>query len=274
MAKSSSYGTVFVVVGLCILFFLTLFPGVVTNADPFTQTLSNRLEPPSWNHPLGTDKFGRGVLVRIIYGARISISIGVGAVLVAGTLGVTFGLLSGYYGGAIESILMRLTDAQAAFPPIILAIMAVAVAGSSIPVLVAVLALIGWVEYARIVYNTTRSLKQREYVAAARGVGATDLRILLHHILRNSLTPIIVVGGFQIAQMILAEAALSFLGVGVQPPVPSWGTMLNAGRDVMSIAPWLIIFPGIALSFTIYTINLAAEKLRHRMEGGVVQGRR
>lgn len=246
---------------------VAVFAGWVAPYDPIVQSLPDRLQSPSVNHWFGTDKVGRDVLSRVIYGSRISLVVGLGTVFLAGTIGVTIGLAGGYYGGWIEMILMRLTDVQLAFPVVLLAIVVVGFMGASTQNLVLVLATAGWVDYSRVLYARTLSLKEREFVIAARCIGATDTAIIFRHILSNVWSPIVVVSTFQMARMILAEAALTFLGLGVQPPAPSWGAMLSDGRDLLVTAPWLAIFPGLAIVLTVFVINLVGDGLQRVLSG-------
>jgi peptide/nickel transport system permease protein len=236
--------------------------------DPNEQSLRRRLIPPAWagkgtwEYPLGTDHLGRDIFSRAIYGSRVSLTVGFSAVLISGTLGVLLGLIAGYYGGTIEAIIMRLVDVQLAFPFILLAISVVAVVGAGVKNVIIVLGIAGWMVYGRIVRGEVLSVKEREFVVAAKAVGVRDSLILFRHILPNVLTPVIVVATFSVANVIILEAALSFLGVGVEPNIPTWGGMLADGREYISTAWWLATFPGLAIMFTVLGINLIGDWLR------------
>ncbi len=236
--------------------------------DPNDQSLRRRLIPPAWEgkgtweYPLGTDHLGRDIFSRAIYGSRVSLTVGFSAVLISGTLGALLGLIAGYYGGKIEAIIMRLVDIQLAFPFILLAISVVAVVGAGLKNVIIVLGIAGWMVYARMVRGEVLSVKEREFVVAAKAVGVRDSLILLRHILPNVLTPVIVVATFSVANVIILEAALSFLGVGVEPAIPTWGGMLADGREYISTAWWLATFPGLAIMFTVLGINLIGDWLR------------
>ena len=248
--------------------FGALFAPLLAPHDPTEQDLSKRLLPPSWQEGgetsfvLGCDPLGRDILSRIIYGARISLIVGLLAVLVRGTGGVLLGLLSGYYGGWIESLLMRLGDVQLALPFLVLALAIMSVLGPGLRNVIGVLGITGWIFYARVVRSEVLSLREREFVQAARLVGARNLRILVRHILPNVSASVIVIATLDIAQMIILEASLSYLGMGVQPPTPSWGGMVAAGRDYLSTQWWVSTFPGLAIFITVMAINLVGDWLR------------
>jgi len=248
--------------------FGALFAPLLAPHDPTEQDLSKRLLPPSWQEGgeadfvLGGDPLGRDILSRIIYGARISLTVGLLAVLVRGTGGVLWGLLSGYYGGWIDSLLMRLGDVQLALPFLILALAIMAVLGPGLRNVIMVLGITGWIFYARVVRSEVLSLREREFVQAAQVTGARNLRILVRHILPNASASVIVVATLDIAQMIILEASLSYLGMGVQPPTPSWGGMVADGRDYLSTQWWVSTFPGLAIFITVMAINLVGDWLR------------
>jgi peptide/nickel transport system permease protein len=235
--------------------------------DPLGQQLTRRLEPPifaggSGVYPLGSDPNGRDILSRLLYGARVSLSVGVLSMLLAGSVGVLLGLLSGYFGGGLDDLIMRLADVQLAFPVILLAITIVSVVGRNVATIVAVLGLTGWVVYARTVRSSVLSLRERDFVQAARCLGAGHRRILLRHILPNTVAPILVVATVQVATMIVLESGLSFFGLGIQPPTPTWGGMLAEGRDYLSNAWWVSTIPGLAIMLTVLGINLLGDGLR------------
>jgi peptide/nickel transport system permease protein len=217
-------------------------------------------------YPLGTDPNGRDVLSRIIYAAQISLIVGVTAVVIGGTVGVVAGLVSGYYGGAIDSIIMRIADVQLAFPFILLAIMIISVLGGGVVNVIIVLGIGSWVPYARVVRGQVLSARSQEYVLAARAIGAQDGLILYRHILPNVLTPAIIIATFGVAAAIIGEATLSFLGVGIQAPTPTWGNMLSDGRAYVASAWWLALFPGLAIMLTVLSINVIGDWLRDYLD--------
>jgi peptide/nickel transport system permease protein len=217
-------------------------------------------------YPLGTDPNGRDVLSRIIYAAQISLIVGVTAVVIGGTVGVVAGLASGYYGGGVDSVIMRIADIQLAFPFILLAIAIVTVLGGGLVNVIIVLGIGSWVPYARIVRGQVFSAKGQEYVLAAQAMGARDATILFRHILPNVVTPAIIIATFGVAAAIIGEATLSFLGVGIQAPTPTWGNMLADGRAYVSSAWWLATFPGVAIMLTVLSINVIGDWLRDYLD--------
>jgi peptide/nickel transport system permease protein len=233
------------------------------------MALDRTLLPPFWvsggnlQYPLGTDQLGRDVLTRLLFGARTSLIIGVGAVALAGAIGVSAGIVGGYLGGTVDDVLGRAADLQLAFPPIFLAIAVMAVVGQSFLNLVLVLGVVSWVQYARVARSSTLNVKHLEYVEAALALGAPVRRVLWAHITPNVLGPIIAIATVNVSTMIMAEAGLSFLGLGVQPPTPSWGGMLAESRDAWSVAPWNAILPGLAIFLTVLGINLLGSELAH-----------
>jgi peptide/nickel transport system permease protein len=216
----------------------------------------------STDYPLGTDANGRDILSRIIFAARISLLVGISAVAIGGSLGVLAGLLAGYYGGALDALITRIADVQLAFPFILLAIVVVAVLGAGLLNVILVLGIGSWVPYARIVRGQVLSARTQEYVIAARMIGARDPSILLHHLLPNVITPAIIVATFGVAAAIIGEATLSYLGLGIQPPTPTWGNMLADGRAYVASAWWLATFPGLAIMLTVLSINMIGDWLR------------
>jgi peptide/nickel transport system permease protein len=259
-------------VTLILIVLAALCAPLISPYDPAQVVLEQRLKPPFWmpdgtfDHFLGTDQLGRDIWVRIAYGARISLLIGCLAVLVAAPLGVLLGLLAGYLGGFVDVLAMRIADIQLAFPEILLAISLLAVLGRSTRTLVLVIGLTGWVIFARVVRAEVLYLKETDMVLAARALGAGHLRILSRHVLPNALTSVIVLVSFSLAQMILAEASLSFLGLGVQPPTSSWGSMLGDGRDYTASAWWLAMWPGLAVLITVLAINGVGDWLAELLE--------
>lgn len=249
-----------------------VFAPVLAPMDPIEQDLFNRLVRPSLlsgdgsPYLLGSDGFGRDILSRILFATRVSLIVVVSALAFSSSAGIFLGLLAGYYEGRIGTVIMRGVDMQMALPPILLAITIIAVFGTGLPNLVFVLALSGWVTYARIVYTETLSIKQMEYVLAARAVGASDVRIMFRHILRNAFGSIIVMATLHVGGLILFEAALSFLGLGVPPPTPSLGSMLSEGRNVLAVAPWLATFPGMTIVFMVLGINYLGSGLREMLD--------
>lgn len=229
--------------------------------DPDVQDTAHRLQPPSHQHLLGLDDLGRDVLSRIIFGARVSLRVGFSVVILASALGITLGAIAGYFGGAVDTAVMRLTDILLAFPGILLAIALVAVLGPSLNNVVLALATIGWVGYARLVRGQVLKVREMEYVTAAKALGARSPRVILRHVLPNVINPVIVMATLGLAGAILAEAALSFLGLGVQPPTPSWGAMLTSGRRYLGLANHLAIYPGIAIMLAVMGLNFLGDGL-------------
>jgi peptide/nickel transport system permease protein len=227
--------------------------------DPNVQDTSRRLEAPSHQHLLGLDDLGRDVLSRIVWGARVSLRVGFSVVLLASLVGITLGAMSGYFGGWMDTIIMRVTDILLAFPGILLAIALVAVLGPSINNVILALAIIGWVGYARLVRGQVLKVREMEYVTAARALGAKSPRVIVLHVLPNVINPVIVMATLGLAGAILSEAALSFLGLGVQPPTPSWGAMLTAGRRYLGEANHLAIFPGAAIMLAVMGLNFLGD---------------
>jgi peptide/nickel transport system permease protein len=243
----------------------------LTRADPLKPSFAQRLRPPQGFgagavYPLGTDNLGRDILARVLHGGRLSLVLAVTAVALAASIGVAVGLSAGLIGGRLDDLVMRLADVQLAFPVIMLAIAIVAVVGTSAAALVGVLALSGWVLYARTVRAAVLTIRETDYVEAARTLGAGNLRLIARHILPNTLAPILVLGSSQFATMVLLESGLSFLGLGLQPPQPSWGLMLAEGRDYLSNAWWLATVPGIAISLVVLGANLLGDGLRDLLD--------
>jgi peptide/nickel transport system permease protein len=240
--------------------------------DPARQMLIKRLRPPAWQarglreHPLGTDHLGRDILSRILYGGRISLGVGLSAVTLSCLIGVTLGLLAGFHGGRIDALIMRVVDVFLAIPYILLAMGVVFALGPSLLNVILVMAVTRWVQFARIVRADVLSIREREFVSGARARGNRSTRLLLRHVLPNALTPIIVVATLELAFMIIYESALSFLGLGVQPPTPTWGWMLADGRNYVSTAWWLATLPGLAIMLTVLAVNLLGDWLRDTLD--------
>jgi ABC-type dipeptide/oligopeptide/nickel transport system permease subunit len=254
-----------VVVGLAIIavFILTaVFAPWLVPYSPFEQRLEEGLNPPGIEHPFGQDKLGRDILSRVIFGARVSIWIGLVTVSVSASIGIILGSLAGYLGGMVDELLMRLIDILLAFPGILLAIGLMGVLGPSLNNVILALCIIGWVGYARLVRGQILAVRNFEFVTAAKAQAASHLRIILRHILPNIMGPLLVQITFGLAGVIVAEAGLSFLGLGTQPPTPSWGLMLNEGRQFLLVAPHLSIFPGLAIMLTVLGFNFIGDGLR------------
>jgi ABC-type dipeptide/oligopeptide/nickel transport system permease subunit len=256
-------------VGVLVLLVLTaVFAPLLAPHDPAAQSLQNRLRPPFWypegslENPLGADGLGRDILSRMIYGSRVSLVVGASVVLLAGTFGTLMGLIAGYRGGRTDSIIMRVVDTQVAFPGLLLVLIILAAIGPSMTTIIVVLALTGWMVYARITRGVVLSVKEMPYVEAAEIVGCPSKRVVLRHILPNLTSPLLTLAVLEFARIILAEAALSFLGVGIQPPQVSWGLMVAQGRDYLFNGWWIITWPGLAIALTVLGINLFASWLR------------
>ncbi len=250
---------------------VALFGPALAPYDPSEQRLTARLHPPTFSggaadHWLGTDNLGRDILSRVLLGARPSLLVGIAAVVLAGAVGIPAGLITGYYRGRLDAIVMRLADVQLAFPAILLALAILAVAGPNTVHLVLVLALSWWVVFARIVRGEVLSLREREYVRAATALGAGDLRVLGRHILPNLVNTILVLAGVTLTRVILAEAALSFFGFGIQPPTPTWGSMISDGRSYLTVAWWVSAMPGLALTLSVLGLNLLGDYVRDRLD--------
>jgi peptide/nickel transport system permease protein len=245
-----------------------VFAPLIASNDPASLALIRRLKEPGFvdangkGYLLGTDTIGRDVYSRLVYGARVSLLVGLSAVLVSGTIGVLFGLISGFFCGWADDLIMRIADIQLSFPTILLALAIMAVLGPGLDKIIIVLGLTGWVQYGRIVRGQVLSLKQEEFVTAARAIGQRDWKIIFQHLLPNIWSPVIVIASFSVASNIVSEASLSFLGVGVPPAIPSWGVMLADGRQYIGVAEWLTIPPGVAISLTVLSINILGDWLR------------
>jgi peptide/nickel transport system permease protein len=233
--------------------------------DPLRQNLGQDLMRYSSDHPLGTDKLGRDILSRTLHGGRISLLVGITTVTLSLTLGLMVGSLSGYFGGRLDQLLMRLVDILMAFPGLLLAIALTAVLGPGLDHVILALCLIGWTGYARLVRGEILSLRSRDFVQAAHALGCRPRRIIGRHLLPNLLPPLMIQATFGLAAAIVAEGSLSFLGLGVEPPTPSWGSMLNDGRQFLLVAPHLTTYPGLALMLTVLALNLVGDALQDRL---------
>jgi peptide/nickel transport system permease protein len=248
----------------------TVFAPMLSPFDPDHQDIANRLQPPAWaggssEHLLGTDHLGRDMLSRIMFGGRISLLVGASAVIVSGIIGVVLGLWSGFYGGRIDALLMRIADVQLAFPQILLVLLVLVILGRSLGAIIVVLALADWVIYARLVRGRLLVERQKEYVEAAEASGAKGGRIMFRHLLPNVTPLIIVIATLQLGLMILLESSLSYVGVGIEPPTSSWGRMLNDGQLYMAVAWWVSTLPGLAIVFTVLGVNFLGDGLREAL---------
>ncbi len=267
MLLKSKTGTIGMIIVLCMIL-MAIFAPFLAPHDPAKTNVAKRLIPPVWmengspDYPLGTDNLGRDVLSRILYGSQVSLLVGICAVVVAGMIGVLFGLLSGYYGGWLDALLMRTTDAFLAIPNILFMLVILAVMGPSLITLIFVLGFTNWTTYARVVRSEVLSIKERDFVRAARAVGAKDIRIIMTHILPNVISSFIVISTLSVATTIILEASLSFLGLGIQPPTVSWGGMLSDGRQYLATSWWVATFPGFAITITVLGIIFLGDFLR------------
>lgn len=251
-----------------IVFLVAIFAPVLAPHDPAAINPGNMLKPPFWMeggstaHLLGTDNLGRDILSRVIYGSQVSLLVGITSVVVAGIIGVTIGLIAGYYGGFIDNLLMRVVDSFLAIPTILFALVILTIFGPSIVTLIFVLGATNWVNYARLVRGEVLSIKERDYVRAAHSIGVKNHKIILRHLLPNVVSSFIVISTLSVATTIILEASLSFLGLGIQPPDVSWGLILSDGRDYLATSWWLATFPGIAITITVLGIIFLGDWLR------------
>jgi len=249
-----------------LLFFVAVFAPLLSPYNPDDIDRKHILVSPDIHHPLGTDDLGRDVLSRMIWGARISLAVGFVAVGIATVIGIFFGALAGYYGGWAERIIMRFIDIMLTIPTFFLILAVIAFIEPSIWNIMIVIGLTSWMGVARLVRAEFLSIKEREYVLAAKAIGASDFRIIFRHIMINSMAPVLVSAVLGIAGAVLVESALSFLGIGVQPPTPSWGNILTLGKDNIEIAWWLSVFPGLAILITVLGYNLLGEGIRDSID--------
>ena len=263
-----SPGALFGVPVVLLVVVTALFAPYISPHNPFEQDLSLRLQPPFWeeggelSRPLGTDQFGRDLFSRIILGGRASIIVGVSAVLLSAVLGIPIGLIAGYSRGRVDEVIMAIADVQYSFPFLFLALVLSYLLGPSLQNTVLALGFAGWVTYARVTRGEVLSIRERDYILAARAIGCSTTRIIVRHVLPQVVTPLIVVGTLQTAWMIVVEASLSYLGMGVQPPTPSWGNILAEGRLHMLNSWWYTTFPGIAITVTVLGLNMLGDWLR------------
>lgn len=251
---------------ISLLFTVSVAAPILAPYDPADIDVKQILMGPSKAHILGTDQLGRDVLSRMIWGSRISLKVGFVAIGIATTIGIVFGAISGYYGGWIDNIMMRFVDIMLCFPTFFLILAVIAFLEPSIWNIMVVIGITGWMGIARLVRAEFLSLKEREFVLSARALGASDIRIIFRHILPNAMAPVLVSATLGVAGAILTESALSFLGIGVQPPTPSWGNILTAGKDNIEIAWWLSFFPGLAILITVLGYNLLGEGIRDSLD--------
>ncbi|MER2007936.1 MAG: ABC transporter permease [Psychrobacillus sp.] len=250
------------------VFLVAIFAPLLAPHDPAAINAANMLKPPFWMEGgstanlLGTDNLGRDILSRIIYGSQISLLVGITSVVVAGIIGVTIGLIAGYYGGFIDNLLMRLVDSFLAIPTILFALVILSVFGPSVITLIFVLGATNWVNYARLVRGEVLTIKERDFVRAARSIGVKNHKIITRHLLPNVISSFIVISTLSVATTIILEASLSFLGLGVQPPTVSWGSILSDGRDYLATSWWLATFPGLAITITVLGIIFLGDWLR------------
>ena len=253
--------------GLIILFAASaILAPVIAPIDPTEQELTLRLKPPSPEHWLGMDQLGRDVFSRMLFGAQISLTIGIVVVVSAGLFGTIVGLIAGYASGMVDEVMMRFTDIFFAFPPLILAMAIAGALGPSLNNAMVAIAVVTWPVYARLVRGQVLALREREFIEAARGIGSTTPRILFRHLLPNTLAPILVQASFDMGGAILAAAGLSFIGFGARPPTPEWGVMISEGSKFFSTQPWLSFFPGLAILLTVAAFNLIGDGLRDALD--------
>jgi peptide/nickel transport system permease protein len=239
---------------------------LLVSYDPLAVDLDSLRLPPGKAHLLGTDHKGRDILARIVYGSRISLSVGIAATLCSLVIGILFGLMAGYFGGWVDTILSQIFDIFLAFPSLLLAIGISAVMAPGLGSAMLAITLVGWAGFARLVRSMTMSLREQPYIEASRAIGATTGRVLFLHILPNALPLLVVSASVRVGGFILLESALSFLGLGVQPPAPTWGSMISLNRTFINSAPWMVIFPGLAISVTVISFNIVGDFLRDRFD--------
>jgi peptide/nickel transport system permease protein len=259
--------------GIVVVFVLmAVFAGVLAPADPYEQSLRAKLRPPGWeaggsfSHPLGTDRLGRDLLARVVHGARVSLAAGAVTVLLSGAFGAAVGLLAGYHGGRVDAVLMRATDATLSFPVILLALVLAVTVGPSFLNVVIAIAVILWARFARVIRGEVLSLMERDFVGQARIAGCSGWRIITRHLLPNTLNTLVVLLTLQVGYVIILEASLSFLGAGIPPPTPAWGSMIAEGRDFITSAWWVSFFPGLAILLVSLAFNLLGDWLRDTLD--------
>ena len=261
-----SWGALAGLVVLCLLVLSAVFAPVLAPYEPLEPDPFAAFSGPSAKHPFGTDNLGRDILSRVLYGGRISLRVGLVSVAIAASIGIVAGLLAGFYGGWLDTIIMRIIDIKLAFPSLLLALVIVATLGQGIYKVMIAVGIAAVPTYTRLVRSSVLSARQQPYIEAARTIGATDLRIMLQHILPNIFAPVLVLSTLGVATAILAGASLSFLGLGAQPPAAEWGLMLSQGRDHLRIAWWMTTFPGLAIMLAVLAINLLGDGLRDALD--------
>ena len=260
------------VIILTIIVLMAIFAPLLAPYDPVQMSLTDRLMPPFWaedgstEHFLGTDKLGRDVLSRLIHGARISLSVSLLVILITSAIGTTLGIIGGYLGGRTEALLMRITDISLSFPAILVAMLLAVSMGPSFTTVVLAVSILGWAPYARLIRGETLKLREADFVAQARIIGSSSIRIMLRHIFPNVVNSLIIIMTLQVGLLIIVEASLSFLGVGIPPPAPSWGNMVNDGRNLVDTAWWISTFPGIAIALVVLSGNFLGDWLRDKLD--------
>ena len=253
---------------LALIVFMAVFAPILSPTDPYQQDLLHRLQEPvwsqsgSWDHPLGTDNLGRDYMSRLMYGARISLIIGISAMAISLVIGTFLGIMAGYFGGKVDMVISFFITTRLSMPVVLVALAVVALIGSSLNVIIFVLGFMIWDRFAVVMRSSTQQLRNVEYIGAAKSIGCSTARIITTELLPNILNNLIVVATLEIAHAILLEAALSFLGMGVQPPLPSWGLMISEGKEFMLFSPWIIMIPGAILSLLVLSINLMGDGVR------------
>ena len=276
VAEAMSQVRRYPLVPLALLTFLLVIPALfaaqVAPHDPLAGSLSKRLKPPAWQqggtleYPLGTDKLGRDMLSRIIYGARVSLAVSLVAIFVGGVIGTALGMISGYFGGWVDALLMRLVDISLSLPTILLALVLVAAVGPSFGTVITILMIFLWARYARLVRGETLAIKERDFIARARVAGASHIRIMARYIFPNVVNSLVVLATLQVGYVILLESTLSFLGAGLPRPTPAWGLMIADGRELIVTAWWVSMFPGVAIMLTVLSLNLLGDWLRDHLD--------
>jgi peptide/nickel transport system permease protein len=272
MGQARRYPLVAITLLTFLLVIPALFASQVAPYDPLQGSLSKRLKPPAWQqggsieHPLGTDKLGRDMLSRIIYGARVSLAVSLVAIFVGGIIGTALGMISGYFGGWVDALLMRLVDISLSLPTILLALVLVAAVGPSFGTVITILMIFLWARYARLVRGETLAIKERDFIARARVAGASHIRIMARYIFPNVVNSLVVLATLQVGYVILLESTLSFLGAGLPRPTPAWGLMIADGRELIVTAWWVSMFPGLAIMLTVLSLNLLGDWLRDHLD--------
>jgi peptide/nickel transport system permease protein len=272
LREAKRYPIVPVSILAVVLIIPALFASQIAPYDPLKGSLAKRLKPPVWqeggsiDHPLGTDKLGRDILSRLIHGARVSLMVSMVAILVGGLIGTALGLVSGYFGGRVDALLMRLVDISLSLPTILLALVLVAAVGPSFGTVITVMVVLLWARYARLVRGETLSVRERDFIARARVAGASHVRIMVKYIFPNVINSLVVLATLQVGYVILLESALSFLGAGLPRPMPAWGLMIADGRELIVTAWWVSMLPGLAIMLTALALNLLGDWLRDHLD--------